>query len=819
MADPNITEFSYGIDGRERPGKSLDDLIIEARDEVVNNFRKKLNNNNITTNNIFIDYRASRRRDPANGQFYQIVEVSGTMNTKTLEPVTPTIAITSQNEPDTIVGSNPTPLTPADRTRIFAQADEVYQGGMTTIESRLEFLVREENVLHNFKSYTYLFTLAGIEQSEIRIKKTYEQAAEKYVIARSAGKKETGIQAGAKSIEGAAALLDSFNKQSPGRFNFYFDDTSIESLIGFNGRSGLSKATNLTFTIIEPYSMNGFIEALQATAIATGYTDLRAATYLLSLEFMGYPDDLLEGSKQSQAIHLGKLGSRYFPIKITEIEVTASASGTRYTCRALAANDLAFGNLNIMPTSVNIASNPTSSASANTVGSLCEELMRQINLAKRREFTESNNNTNADTTNPTDSYFVYFPESANDLNDNKKNKFYNSPIVELNAEDTNYQFANPAEVVNGRLKYDPSKMAIPFSNGTNIHDCVASIVRDCQLIQTNLYKNKPEVDSNGMLDYFYVHIDVEYGDKYNEKLNRYPMIVKYFVIPFKIHANRLPDVKLEKSAPPQNFKMNYIKRTYNWIYTGQNRDIINFNLKLNTLFYHKMPLRSGTGDPQPGGYNSKIAPSVFDADALGNRRTHHPEQKLASLLSPLFRYDIFPDVEFFNNPQYAGVTNRPVGTNPYLNMARNFYNYLQNTVDLVELELEIIGDPFFVIQGGVGGARPQPLSTGELGITQTGEANHMVGEIYVIINFKVPNDIDPTTGLMNPSATNDNTFSGVYRIVDVVSKFSGGSFTQQLKLLRVSGFVTDQTGTALPPPTTSMLWKPQLGFNDDTAFA
>ena len=690
---------------------------------------------------------------------------------------------------------------------------------MTTIESRLESNVREENVLHSFKSYTYLFTLAGIEQSEIRIRKTYEQAAEKYVIARSAGKKETGIQAGDKSIEGAAALLDSFNKQSPGRFNFYFDDTSIESLIGFNGRSGLSKATNLTFTIIEPYSMNGFIEALQATAIATGYADLRAATYLLSLEFMGYPDDLLEGSKQSKAIHLGKLGSRYFPIKITEIEVTASASGTRYTCRALAANDLAFGNLNIMPASVNIASNPKSSASANTVGSLCEELMRQINLAKQREFSESNKNTNADPTNPTDSYFVYFPENANDLNDNTKNKFYNSPIVELNAEDTNYQFANPAEVVNGRLKYDPSKMSIPFSNGTNIHDCVASIVRDCQLIQTNLYKDKPKVDSNGMLDYFYVHIDVQYGEKYNQKLNRYPMIVKYFVIPFKIHANRLPDVKLERSIPPQNFKMNYIKRAYNWIYTGQNRDIINFNLKLNTLFYHKMPLRSGTGDPQPGGYNSKIAPSVFDADALGNRRTHHTEPQLASFLNPLFRYDIFPDVEFFNNPQYAGVTNRPVGTNPYLNMARNFYNYLQNTVDLVELELEIIGDPFFVIQGGVGGARPQPLSTGELGITQTGEANHMVGEIYVIINFKVPNDIDPTTGLMNPSATNDNTFSGVYRIVDVVSKFSGGSFTQQLKLLRVSGFVTDQTGTALPPPTTSMLWKPQLGFNDDTAFA
>jgi hypothetical protein len=70
-------------------------------------------------------------------------------------------------------------------------------------------------------------------------------------------------------------------------------------------------------------------------------------------------------------------------------------------------------------------------------------------------------------------------------------------------------------------------------------------------------------------------------------------------------------------------------------------------------------------------------------------------------------------------------------------------------------------------------------------MTTTGEINHMEGDIYVTLEFKSPDDIDPSTGLLLGVEQRKITFSGVYRIFEVTSKFSGGSFTQILKLNRI----------------------------------
>lgn len=795
--------YSYSAVGR--PGQSLDQILQEGRDNVVETFRRRFNNPEITADNIFIDYRASQKKDMFGQSYFEVI-FRGTTDITGLIPTDPNADDplgTAPPEPGEqagqVPGSGSPPLPP--RPKFIAPT-------MTgALAGNLLSSVKKENILHSFKSYTYLFTLSGLEKTAIRIKETYDRDSQKYVIAKSSGKKQTGIEIGPRSLD--AGLIASFNQQSPGRFNFYFEDVNVESLIGFDGRSGLSKATNITFTVVEPYSMNGFIEALQAVAIATGYADLRAATYLFTVEFIGYPDDLADPTKQSKAIPLGALGSRHFPIYITEIEVNASASGTRYVCKAIPINDLAFGKLNEMPANINVTPNPlTGAGAANTVGALCESMMRNINQAKLKEFTDSSTSASTEEDN-TDTYSIAFPEKAYSVNTESKNIFYKSQITGLTSEDVNYQFANPAtlETINNsdtkRVKYDPTKISVQFRQGANIHDCIAAIVRDCEVIQDRLYrKSSPETDSNGMIDYFYVHVDVRYKEKYNSKLNRYPMHVTYQVIPFKIHFNRVLGQRITSQSVPPTFDISYLKRKYYWIFTGKNKDISNFSLKLNTMFYHEMPLRGGTGDPVDSSYLTRID----GGPVSGTYLTDHASETERARGSAWDQTPIYMANERASNPQTNGYSTRPPGTNPYRMMAENFYNYLQTGVDTVELELEIAGDPYFLIQGGIGSSRPQPMSEAEIGLTETGEANHMVGEVYVLVEFKVPNDIDPRNGLLLPTQDTKTSFSGVYRVLEVMNKFSGGSFVQNLKMLRVPGFTTDPSKPSNGRPNLALNW-------------
>ena len=67
------------------------------------------------------------------------------------------------------------------------------------------------------------------------------------------------------------SLLENFNQYSAGRFDFYINNVHIETITGGSEKSGMSVATKIEFEILEPYSMTGFIEALQVAAVETGH--------------------------------------------------------------------------------------------------------------------------------------------------------------------------------------------------------------------------------------------------------------------------------------------------------------------------------------------------------------------------------------------------------------------------------------------------------------------------------------------------------------------------------------------------------------------
>ena len=61
--------------------------------------------------------------------------------------------------------------------------------------------------------------------------------------------------------------------------------------------------------------------------------------------------------------------------------------------------------------------------------------------------------------------------------------------------------------------------------------------------------------------------------------------------------------------------------------------------------------------------------------------------------------------------------------------------------------------------------------------------NYQNGEVDIIVNFKTPIDLDPATGKYKFVKTIDQ-WSGLYKILEVESRFNHNKFTQIIKAVR-----------------------------------
>jgi len=112
--------------------------------------------------------------------------------------------------------------------------------------------------------------------------------------------------------------------------------------------------------------------------------------------------------------------------------------------------------------------------------------------------------------------------------------------------------------------------------------------------------------------------------------------------------------------------------------------------------------------------------------------------------------------------------------------------------DMVGVKLTIIGDPDYIKQDD---AFYQGQPTASTTINPTIDSRLLPnggslvmdeGGLYVQILFKIPRDIDDSTGFMKYDADQRNSvFSGLYQVNTVVSNFSQGKFIQTLELNRL----------------------------------
>jgi hypothetical protein len=640
----------------------------------------------------------------------------------------------------------------------------------------------ERNVLNNYRSFTYNFTLAALRKSLVNDPDKIREGFD-LVILRSGGKgtgglvkpaagvervdrKSQEINSSNRSTSAGDSLVSGFDQSSPGRFDMFIDDVEIETLMTFSQNSNVTLPTKIRFEVIEPYSVNGFIEALHVSAVAAGYPSYLQASFVLVLEFVGYPDsaDFTEPEIVPNSV-------RYFPMGFTGIEVDITERGTRYRCTAVPFNERAFG----QPNSIQKSLSAQGLTVEDIIKDLLEGVQRQLKLSddagKRKPGAQ-------------DIYQVKFPawSESQGFDFAQKNKIASSKFLTISRDSALFKPNSPdqgkIESKSITLPKKDNLTTVQFGDNMNLHESIISIVRDSEYVRLLVEKlaegsGAGLIDDYGFVDYFSVRMEVANKEEIDEVTKKPVQEFTYVVAPYKVHYTKIPGLgsvlrdteKLKRRA----------LREYNYIYTGDNVDVIDFKLQFNTLFFEAVPTGMANIDVKESkDLSSRSGNSDLKVGSNGIEQT-------SSVPDQVTKPDAAATSLKYGNGPTAG---QPLTT--YGAFAKSMHEAITDSkASMITGEISILGDPFYLVTGGMGGYNPKPDAR-RPGQGGQGEALFNYGEVLININFQNPIDINETNGFLtfDPERV---PFSGVYQVTRAVNNFKNGDFRQRLDIIRTPG--------------------------------
>lgn len=695
------------------------------------------------------------------------------------------------------------------------------------------------NVLNNYRSYTYNFTFAALRSDWVNKPENYKSSLDNYVIIKSGGKGTTGLtgkeiqtvtseqtaanaalatnrattvqeiyssQRNIDRINAIPSIISGFNETSPGRFDFFIDNVEIETIMSFNPDSGATLPVRFRFEVYEPYSINGFIEALQVSAVAAGYASYASASFVLKVDFIGYPDG--DGMPNSQPISHSE---RYFPISFTGIEVEVTERGTRYSCAAVPFNDKMLG----LP---NKLKQPVTPKGTN-VRQIVTDLMNAVNEQIERSDRES-----GITGGEHDTYSVKFMKWDNKLGfveapTDMEHLIADAKLSEPNTSENNDQksMGDPgdstlATAYTGQGVSNSAKAptadntnSTTFKNGRQIHECISNIIRDSEYLKSRLKNISSNIDLFGMFEYFIIKPQVENKNKINPQTGSYFQHFTYLVSPYKIYYKRVPGYQTNKNTESEQKYLNSASiREYNYIYTGKNIDVLGFKINFNNLYFSAIPYALGKTEFSSGKFsNNSVRKSSSSPTSLSNSNT---------LTKPSGNTNPVPSSR--STPTSANTvplegSGLPPQYDEFSLLARNLHSAVVNSyTDMIRGEISILGDPVFLVTGGMNGENLKPLARG---LTEFEQANHMYGQVNININFRNPVDINSFknggTLYFDP---NKAAFSGVYMVTGVVSSFQDGKFIQRINVIRIPNQYDDDPKSASTTSTIQTVFVPDI---------
>lgn len=651
-------------------------------------------------------------------------------------------------------------------------------------------LVPQPNTLSTYASYNYIISLGVLTDDQINNPdSTY-----------MAGKTVPWI---CKS-----ANADPYNrvKTTYGQFDFFVDNLQIDSLIG-NDRGNNTNATNLSFDIIEPYSMGMFMIACQQAAYNANHLNWHDAPFLLKIEF--------RGNKSDGSMVLIPNTTRYMPFKFSALNMKVTQEGAKYSCQGYPWNAPAISSKHAKITSdVSIQGKTVKEMLQVGERSLQAVLNAKLGLKKEDKSIEVPNkiiilfpddpstgsaaaagateNSSSATATPAAGGDVYSTikvekvvTESNDENYHQTSTFNKIGEAEMNFDATTKP-TTPAgvgkDVYNEKLKgFDRSKLKVDYTlgqfqfvQGIDIPTVINQVILQSKYVLTVLQQQNIKPD--GMIPWWRIdtHVYIESSDKNYESTGEKPKIIVYKVVPYEVHISSV----IAPNAKPAGYEQltSQVVKVYDYIFTGRNTEVLNFDINYEAAFMGVMATDNGnrSGDNQT------------QLNASGSKEKQVDGLKVAKGEKPSSKAGVGTSArgQFLTNLPTDGFGGGGVDT-AEVRAAKLFHHVITNPMEMTALNMDIWGDPYFFAQSGQGNYIAK--QTGNKNINKDGTVNWQSSQVDIIVNFRTPIDIDGNTGLYKFAGNKSAPvvkFSGLYQVTELQNKFRGGQFTQTLVGLR-----------------------------------
>ena len=650
--------------------------------------------------------------------------------------------------------------------------------------------VSDPNQLFEFASYSVLFTLSALNQDDLMDRDSFLNGPPHDIIIRSAGigpdANETvnGMSSSNKeTLYGAhpsdqgnirmAKTLDKARKEFQKNKDLYFRSVIMKSIPGLNEKRRLTSVTNITMQIEEPAGIS-LIQRIRAAAANNDYLDHIDAPYLLTIDFKGWDEHSRPIKSKNQ-----KTLKRVIPIKFITIDLQVNSSGTTYNVQAIPYNESGFLNhYNYLRTSGTLTGGKTK-----TFGNVVQEfedILNDQNLDEQDGYKLSEIR---------DKYKIvidpFFDPEGQKINVDTLGKM---SMVEQGATPAQHLYDKPTQahikpgITISRILEQLMKTLPRYNYDDPANDPLkrwkTKVTRELSQAQHRGGKQEVWEKSQGA-DFYYIYFMIKSsvvpisGD-FDKVRATHPKLITYEVVPYKIHAYSLA---IPGVSTGDKFK-SFVYKTYNYIFTGQNVDILDLDINYKIAYFQA---RLKNVDINTIRQNQRITtPTV--------KRTGSTTAK-----------DIFGDQNFLLKSEVGSHSQSTTGSETKNTPLDQFLDALTHPMaDMVNVTLEINGDPAWLGQSqfipivvtktdqGWKDKKMNVFHGNYLNIWNEEYRcyNSDVAEPIIMLNFRMPTDLNDRLGTYELASQESANFSGLYRVVEVENSFDDGKFTQTLRLVR-----------------------------------
>ena len=655
--------------------------------------------------------------------------------------------------------------------------------------------INDPNQLHQFASYNSLFTLSALSQNDLEDTTTLLNSKPHDIILRSSGIGPTEntdrapLSAEDKKIldknERLKGAVEKSRSTLSANRDLYIRSVTMNSIPGLNDKRRLTSVTQISMEIVEPAGIT-LLERIRAAAINNGYLDHLDAPFLLTIDFKGFDEQGRPASAKDS-----KSMKRLIPVKLVDMQMDVTQAGTVYTVKAIPYNEFAY---------VNRFNYPRTAGTLSPGGKRLSDVFKTLEKLLNKQ-NEDEKDTGL--VEKPDIYSITFADkSTADIKGASDKSYIEDTFItteNLEQQGMATQGVNGPDgghYVGSGIEIPPDYMKINSNNAiTKIleeimkgHPAYSDKKFDqwkskvTKTLNVAQFKGGAQEVLDAAQDYYFDYFKIRAsvvpikGDFDTIRaMNRKK--INFHVEPYKVHAYSLA---IPGVSTGQNFK-NFVFKTYNYIFTGENVDVMDVNINYKVAYF-----QSRLKDFEATNERRNTIEDASDKATGGTSATdHNTDGNLLNRSHP--------------DKSKSGDTGKTGGTPTQLD---SFLDSLTHPMaDMVNVRMEILGDPSWISQSqfiplnaksfarGAGKASDPDIgywrrNKDRIWNSDLNCYNTDVAEPIIMLNFRMPTDLNDQTGVYELQADQSAEFSGLYRVVQVEHNFTDGKYTNVLNLTR-----------------------------------